>query len=136
MSSSHWLNARIDDLLCLMTLDEKTGQMSQIKHEKAHPDVTRKYFISSALSGGGSVPAANAPPETWVKMVNGMQGGALSMRLGIPMLHHLPPQHRPRMHQVTCTVADHCFAKQWSILFLQGTVKKKLRLGLMSLLQV
>ena len=45
------------------------------------------------LSGGGSVPAANAPPEAWVKMVNGMQGGALSTRLGIPLLYGIDAVH-------------------------------------------
>jgi len=45
------------------------------------------------LSGGGSVPAANAPPEAWVEMVNGMQGGALSTRLGIPVLYGIDAVH-------------------------------------------
>ncbi|TKW38193.1 hypothetical protein SEVIR_1G097600v4 [Setaria viridis] len=87
------LNARIDDLLGRMTLAEKIGQMSQIEREKATPDVINKYFIGSVLSGGGSVPAANAPPEAWVKMVNDMQGGALSTRLGIPMLYGIDAVH-------------------------------------------
>ncbi|TVU33537.1 hypothetical protein EJB05_25360, partial [Eragrostis curvula] len=66
------LNTRINDLLKRMTLAEKIG---------------------SVLSGGGSVPAPNAPPETWVKMVSGMQGGALSTRLGIPMIYGIDAVH-------------------------------------------
>ncbi|CAN6247302.1 unnamed protein product [Urochloa humidicola] len=87
------LNARIDDLLARMTLAEKIGQMSQIEREKATPDVISKYFIGSVLSGGGSVPVANAPPGAWVEMVNGMQSGALSTRLGIPMLYGIDAVH-------------------------------------------
>ncbi|KAG2655759.1 hypothetical protein PVAP13_1KG359000 [Panicum virgatum] len=87
------LNARIDDLLRRMTLAEKVGQMSQIEREMATPDVISNYFIGSVLSGGGSVPAANAPPEAWVEMVNGMQGGALSTRLGIPVLYGIDAVH-------------------------------------------
>ncbi|RCV05634.1 hypothetical protein SETIT_1G098400v2 [Setaria italica] len=87
------LNTRIDDLLGRMTLAEKIGQMSQIEREKATPDVINKYFIGSVLSGGGSVPEKNAPPEAWVGMVNGMQSGALSTRLGIPMLYGIDAVH-------------------------------------------
>jgi beta-glucosidase-like glycosyl hydrolase len=47
----------------------------------------------SVLSGGGSVPAKNAPPEAWAKMVNGMQGGALSTRLGIPIIYGIDAVH-------------------------------------------
>lgn len=47
----------------------------------------------SVLSGGGSVPAKNAPPEAWVKMVNGMQSAALSTRLGIPIIYGIDAVH-------------------------------------------
>ncbi|CAN6242923.1 unnamed protein product [Urochloa humidicola] len=87
------LNTRIDDLLRRMTLAEKIGQMSQIERVMATPDVIKRYFIGSVLSGGSSVPAANAPPEAWVEMVNGMQSGALSTRLGIPMLYGIDAVH-------------------------------------------
>jgi hypothetical protein len=45
------------------------------------------------LSGGGSVPSTNATPEAWVGMVNEMQRGALSTRLGIPMLYGIDAVH-------------------------------------------
>ena len=45
------------------------------------------------VSGTGSVPAANARPETWVEMVNGMQRAALSTRLGIPILYGIDAVH-------------------------------------------
>ncbi|KAK1354060.1 Lysosomal beta glucosidase-like [Heracleum sosnowskyi] len=62
--------------------------MTQIERKIASPDIMKQYYIaSSILSGGGSVPAPKASAETWVNMVNEFQKGALSTRLGIPMLY-------------------------------------------------
>ncbi|KVI09462.1 Glycoside hydrolase family 3 [Cynara cardunculus var. scolymus] len=80
------LNVRIRDLMNRMTLEEKIGQMTQIDRSVATSDVMQKYFIGSLLSGGGSVPAKEASPETWINMVNNFQNGSLSTRLGIPMM--------------------------------------------------
>nr|KYP71062.1 Lysosomal beta glucosidase [Cajanus cajan] len=87
------LNVRIKDLLKRMTLEEKIGQMVQIERSVATPQVMKKYFIGSVLSGGGSVPATNATAESWVKMVNGIQNGSLSTRLGIPMIYGIDAVH-------------------------------------------
>ncbi|CAO2207675.1 unnamed protein product [Urochloa humidicola] len=87
------LNRRIEDLLSRMTLAEKIGQMSEIERENATADVVRGYFVGSVLSGGGSVPAAEAPPEAWVEMVNEMQRAAMSTRLGIPMIYGIDAVH-------------------------------------------
>ncbi|XP_062016260.1 uncharacterized protein LOC133732698 [Rosa rugosa] len=87
------VNARIRDLMKRMTLAEKIGQMVQIEREVATPDVMTKYFIGSVLSGGGSVPAPKASAETWVNLVNGMQKGSLSTRLGIPMIYGIDAVH-------------------------------------------
>ncbi|KAM5584866.1 hypothetical protein ABKV19_004302 [Rosa sericea] len=87
------VNARIRDLMKRMTLAEKIGQMVQIEREVATPDVMTKYFIGSVLSGGGSVPAPKASAETWVNLVNGIQKGSLSTRLGIPMIYGIDAVH-------------------------------------------
>ncbi|KAF7831601.1 Lysosomal beta glucosidase [Senna tora] len=87
------LNVRIRDLLKRMTLEEKIGQMTQIERLNATADVMKKYFIGSVLSGGGSVPAPKASPEAWVQMVNEMQKGSLSTRLGIPMIYGIDAVH-------------------------------------------
>ncbi|GJN18911.1 hypothetical protein PR202_gb06123 [Eleusine coracana subsp. coracana] len=87
------LNTRIDDLLRRMTLAEKIGQMSQIERVNATAEVMRKYSIGSVLSGGGSVPSPNAAAPEWVKMVNEIQRGAMSSRLGIPMLYGIDAVH-------------------------------------------
>ncbi|KAI3450796.1 hypothetical protein Pfo_007461 [Paulownia fortunei] len=87
------LNARIKDLMGRMTVEEKIGQMTQIEKKLASPDIMKKYFIGSVLSGGGSVPAPKASAEAWVNMVNDLQKGALSTRLGIPMIYGIDAVH-------------------------------------------
>lgn len=50
-------------------------------------------FVGNLLSGGGSVPAPKASAETWVNMINEFQMGALSTRLGIPLLYGIDAVH-------------------------------------------
>ena len=50
-------------------------------------------FVGSVLSGGGSVPKKEASPEDWINMVNVFQKGALSTRLGIPMIYGIDAVH-------------------------------------------
>ncbi|XVF06614.1 hypothetical protein REPUB_Repub06bG0064500 [Reevesia pubescens] len=87
------LNVRIKDLIGRMTLEEKIGQMVQIERNVASAEVMRKYFIGSVLSGGGSVPAPQASAKVWINMVNEFQKGALSTRLGIPMIYGIDAVH-------------------------------------------
>ncbi|KAI4305796.1 hypothetical protein L6164_029139 [Bauhinia variegata] len=87
------INVRVKDLLKRMTLEEKVGQMTQIERNVATPDVIKKYFIGSVLSTGGSVPAPNASAEAWIQLVNGLQKGALSTRVGIPMIYGIDAVH-------------------------------------------
>ncbi|KAJ1277738.1 hypothetical protein BS78_04G026900 [Paspalum vaginatum] len=71
------LNTRIDDLLGRMTLAEKIGQMSQIERENATADVVNKYFVGVGEHGERA----------------GMQLGALSTRLGIPIIYGIDAVH-------------------------------------------
>ncbi|KAG5556297.1 hypothetical protein RHGRI_006791 [Rhododendron griersonianum] len=87
------INVRIKDLMSRMTLEEKIGQMTQIDRTVASGQVINKYLLGSVLSGGGSVPAANASAETWIDMVNGYQVGALTTRLGIPIIYGIDALH-------------------------------------------
>ncbi|KAL8496226.1 hypothetical protein ACS0TY_020079 [Phlomoides rotata] len=76
-----------------MTLEEKIGQMTQIEREVSSADVVNKYFIGSIVSGGGSAPCPRASSEDWANMVNDFQNGALSTRLGIPLLYGIDGVH-------------------------------------------
>ncbi|XP_012492530.1 uncharacterized protein LOC105804446 [Gossypium raimondii] len=86
-------NVRIKDLMGRMTLEEKIGQMIQIERNVSSPEVMRKYFIGSLLSGGGSEPTPQASPKDWIDMVNEFQKGSLSSRLGIPMIYGIDAVH-------------------------------------------
>ncbi|XP_065852658.1 uncharacterized protein [Euphorbia lathyris] len=87
------VGVRVKDLMRRMTLAEKIGQMTQIERNVSSAEVMSKYFIGSVLSGGGSVPAQQASAETWIKMVNEIQKGSLSTRLGIPMIYGIDAVH-------------------------------------------
>ena len=86
------VEARVEDLLGRMTLDEKLGQMAQVEKNSLPAVDVGKYFIGSVLSGGGGSPEPNNA-ENWVKMVDGYQASALSTRLGIPMLYGVDAVH-------------------------------------------
>ncbi|XP_075498914.1 uncharacterized protein LOC142537246 [Primulina tabacum] len=87
------LEARIKDLVKRMTLEEKIGQMTLIEKDVATPDVVKKYFIGTVMSAVGNGPGPKASVEAWAKMVNRFQKGALSTRLGIPILYTADSMH-------------------------------------------
>lgn len=45
------------------------------------------------MSGGGSTPGLRSTASDWVNMVNNYQHGALSTRLGIPMIYGIDAVH-------------------------------------------
>ncbi|MDG2436550.1 MAG: glycoside hydrolase family 3 N-terminal domain-containing protein, partial [Polaribacter sp.] len=79
-------------LLELMTLEEKIGQMSQIRHfeESADKHVTEK-FIGSIIHTQGPNPGKTA--LGWQKRFIKLQKKALSTRLGIPLLFAVDAVH-------------------------------------------
>lgn len=87
------LGVRIKDLMKRMTIEEKIGQMVQIERANATAEIVNKFYIGSVLSGGGSVPAPQATTRQWIDTVNKIQEGALSTRLGIPMIYGIDAVH-------------------------------------------
>ncbi|KAL8210511.1 hypothetical protein R6Q57_004948 [Mikania cordata] len=89
------IGVRIKDLMKRMTLEEKIGQMTQADRSVLSKDDMKNFFIGSILSVPlpGSVPAEKASPKTWVDMVNDLQSGSLSTRLGIPMIYGIDAVH-------------------------------------------
>ncbi|MCD0159434.1 hypothetical protein IHN57_19480, partial [Deinococcus sp. 6GRE01] len=87
------VDARVNDLLLHMTLDEKIGQMTQAERAAVRDLNDMAVFgIGSVLSGGGSGPADNTP-QGWAAMVDAFQAAALRSRLGIPMLYGTDAVH-------------------------------------------
>lgn len=76
---------RVDSLLSLMTLQEKIGQMSQVRHfdDIKEGDIKTK-LIGSIIHTEGPTPGKSA--EQWQQKFIQLQKEALSTRLGIPLL--------------------------------------------------
>lgn len=86
-SSTVPTDARVEDLLARMTLDEKIGQMALVEKNSVHDvnDIAR-YGLGAMLSGMGAKPKVNTP-SGWLDMVLSFQRAARSSRLGIPLLY-------------------------------------------------
>ena len=86
------LDQKVDSLLSIMTLDEKIGQMSQIRHfeENADAHVSEK-FIGSIIHTQGPTPEKTA--KEWQKRFIELQKKALATRLGIPLLFGVDAVH-------------------------------------------
>jgi len=84
---------RVENLLSLMTLGEKIGQMTQVErgYIKRDEDIA-SLCIGSILSGGGSSPTPNTP-DSWADMYDNFQDHALSARLGIPIIYGTDTVH-------------------------------------------
>ncbi len=92
MNPSQPTEARVEDLLKRMTLDEKIGQMTQVEKNSIKPGDITKYYIGSILSGGGGSPSENTP-QAWYSMVAGFQNEALKTRLQIPIIYGVDAVH-------------------------------------------
>ena len=88
------LDARVSDLLSLMTLDEKIGQMVQadLGCVTNRQDI-ETYGFGSMLSGGDSKPPGENNPLNWLNLVNDMQSWALKTRLHIPLIYGIDAVH-------------------------------------------
>jgi beta-glucosidase len=96
------VDRRVDDLLRRMTLEEKVGQMTQIRlgklrgncewnagplREDCMKTVLEDAKVGSILSGGGDAPSPNTP-GAWAEMTNTIQKFALDhSRLRIPLIY-------------------------------------------------
>lgn len=86
------IEQKIDSLLDLMTLDEKIGQMTQVRHfyDITDDDIATK-FIGSVIHTLGPFPGKDA--IGWQKRFTELQKKALSTRLGIPLLFGVDAVH-------------------------------------------
>jgi beta-glucosidase len=92
LSKEKQIEQKVETLLKQMTLEEKIGQMSQIRHfeESADALVTEK-FIGSIIHTQGPTPGKTA--LDWQKRFIALQRKALSTRLGIPLLFAVDAVH-------------------------------------------
>lgn len=86
------VEARVEDLLARMSLDEKIGQMTLVEKNSITPQDVTAYFIGGLLSGGGGYPTPNTP-QAWHEMVSAFQDGALAAPLAIPLIYGVDAVH-------------------------------------------
>jgi beta-glucosidase len=86
------IEQKVESLLAQMTLDEKIGQMTQVRHfDDITIDEIKTKFIGSIIHTQGPTPGNDAA-EWQAKFVE-LQKLALSTRLGIPMLFGVDAVH-------------------------------------------
>ena len=86
------IEQKIDSLLTQMTLDEKIGQMTQVRHfdDISEEDIAGR-FIGSVIHTQGPLPGNTA--EEWQAKFKHLQELALSTRLGIPLIFGVDAVH-------------------------------------------
>lgn len=85
------VEARIDELLARMTLEEKVGQIVQPELRHVTPADVKEFHLGSILNGGGSFPQGNkyATLEDWVALADGFYNASVDKsdgRIGIPII--------------------------------------------------
>ncbi len=86
------IEEKVNALVNCMTLEEKIGQMSQVRHfaDIADEDITTK-FIGSVIHTQGPEPGVGA--AGWQARFRALQDKALSTRLGIPLMFAVDAVH-------------------------------------------
>ena len=86
------IELQVDSILELMTLEDKIGQMTHVRHfdDISDDDVTTK-FIGSVIHTEGPLPGKDA--AEWQSKFIELQKKALATRLGIPLLFGVDAVH-------------------------------------------
>jgi len=86
------IEQKVESLLTQMTLDEKIGQMTQVRHfDDITIDEIKTKFIGSIIHTQGPTPGNDA--DEWQAKFTELQKLALSTRLGIPMFFGVDAVH-------------------------------------------
>lgn len=85
------MEARIDDMLARMSVEEKVGQVIQPEIQYITPEEVKHYHIGTILNGGGSLPNRNkyATPAEWLEMADSFYDASMDTSdggLAIPIL--------------------------------------------------
>lgn len=87
------IEARVQDLLSRMTLEEKIGQMALVdKNSLGKTEDISRYYLGGVLSGAGAKPKVNSP-QGWRDMITTMTDQAMKSRLAIPIFYGVDANH-------------------------------------------
>lgn len=66
------INAKVEELLAQMTLEQKVGQITQAEISRTTPEDVKRYHLGSVLNGGGGFLDGNkqASLQDWVKALD------------------------------------------------------------------
>lgn len=87
------INQKVEDLLLQMTLEEKIGQMTQVRHFldlSSDEEIAGKFIGSVIHTDGGDL---GKDAAAWQSRLRTLQEKALSTRLGIPLLFAVDAIH-------------------------------------------
>ncbi|GMQ28645.1 glycoside hydrolase family 3 protein [Algoriphagus confluentis] len=86
------IEEKVEKLISQMTLEEKIGQMSQVRHfDDINPEDIQTKFLGSVIHTQGPVPGNTA--EEWQAKFTELQKQALSTRLKIPLVFGVDAVH-------------------------------------------
>jgi beta-glucosidase len=83
---------KANDLLAMMTSDEKLAQLHQVERANTSAADITQYGVGSVYSQGGSGPTTNTPTG-WADMIDGFRQASFASRLKIPIIYGLDVVH-------------------------------------------
>lgn len=89
------IEARIDELMAKMNLDQMVGQIVQPERQFVTPQQVKDFHIGSVLSGGGSTPGDNTPQD-WIDMNDEYWAASMEAdddHLAIPIVYGIDAIH-------------------------------------------
>lgn len=92
------VEARIDEILAMMTLEQKVGQTIQADSGAVTPEEVRDYRLGSVLSGGNSAPGPlpYADAQTWLDAADAYFNASLEsegVEIAIPIIWGIDAVH-------------------------------------------
>ncbi|MEL6986631.1 MAG: glycoside hydrolase family 3 N-terminal domain-containing protein [Bacteroidota bacterium] len=92
------IEARIDEILPKLTLEQKVGQVIQADNGSVTPEEVKKYRLGSVLSGGNSAPGPKpyADTKTWLEMADKYFNASLDpegVEIAIPCIWGIDAVH-------------------------------------------
>ena len=92
------IEARIDEILALMTVEQKVGQVIQADSESVTPDDVRRYRLGSVLSGGNAAPGPLpwADTQVWLESGDAYFNASIDpegVEIAIPIIYGIDAVH-------------------------------------------